>query len=268
MRPGADPARQRQELRAAGRPLMRRVAKILPAAVCALLLAGHMRGAEIRLSAAVSLREAVNELSGIFAGRRPGVRFLRNYGASGMLARQIESGAPADIFISANSEWTDHLRNKGLLDAAGLRIFAYNTLVFAGASGKASSLRDLPALRRIAICSPGIAPAGRYAMEALRRAGIAGQLEGKLLMAKDVRECLMYAERGEVDGAFVYRTDALRSKEATILFTVPQELYPRVAYPMAMTVPGARNRDAAAFFSFLSGAEAKTVLARHGFAVR
>jgi molybdate transport system substrate-binding protein len=75
----------------------------------------------------------------------------------------------------------------------------------------------------------------------------------------------MYAERGEVDGAFVYRTDALLAKQAKILFTVPQELYPKVTYPMSLTVTGAKNKDAAAFFAYLHGDEAKSVLKKYGF---
>jgi len=93
-------------------------------------------------------------------------------------------------------------------------------------------------------------------------------LEKKLVYAKDVRECLMYAERGEVDGAFVYKTDVLLAKQVKILFTVPQELYSRVTYPMALTVSGAKNRDAAAFFGYLHSDEAKAVLVKYGFAAR
>jgi molybdate transport system substrate-binding protein len=98
------------------------------------------------------------------------------------------------------------------------------------------------------------------------KAGLNKQLEKKLVMAKDVRECLMYAERGEVDGAFVYKTDALQAKQAKILFTVPKELYPQVTYPLALTVTGAKNKDAMAFFAYLHGDEAKAVLTKYGFA--
>ena len=129
-------------------------------------------------------------------------------------------------------------------------------------------MQDLIKLERIAIGSPKSVPAGEYAAGALKKAGLDTRLEKKLVMAKDVRECLMYAERGEVDGAFVYRTDALLAKQAKILFTVPQELYPRVTYPMALTIAGAKNRDAVAFISYLRSDEAKTVLSKYGFAAR
>jgi molybdate transport system substrate-binding protein len=233
-----------------------------------LLLAAPAFAGEVSLSVAASLKEVINELSDGFAKTHPGVKFLRNYGASGQLAKQIESGAPSDIFISANLEWMDYLKNKKLVDNASIGTFTYNTLVFAGAPGKASSMQDLLKLDRIAIGSPKSVPAGEYAMEAIKRAGLDKQLAKKLIMARDVRECLMYTERGEVDGGFVYRTDALQSKQAKILFTVPQELYPRVIYPMSMTVAGAKNKDAVSFFHYLHGAVAKAVLARYGFAAR
>lgn len=238
--------------------------------VTALLLfcTSPLRAAEINLFAAASLKEVINELSDTYAARHPGVKVVRNFGASGLLARQIESGAAADLFISANMEWIEYLKTKKQLGDAGSAAFAYNTLVFAGMPGTAASMADLPRLARIAIGSPKSVPAGEYAMEAFTRAGIDKQVAGKLVMARDVRECLMYAERGEVDGALVYHTDALQAKRAKILFTVPQELYRRVTYPMSLTVSGAGSRDAAAFFTYLQGNEARKVLARYGFVTR
>ena len=84
-------------------------------------------------------------------------------------------------------------------------------------------------------------------------------------MARDVRECLMYAERGEVDGAFVYRTDALQAKQARILFTVPRGLYSQVTYPMGLTAAGTKNGEARNFYRFLQSEEAKRVLLKYGF---
>lgn len=247
---------------------MKNVVKMATTLLFLLLLAAPALAGDINLSVAASLKEVINELSDSFAKKHPGVKFLKNYGASGVLAKQIESGAPSDIFIAANLEWMDYLKKKKLVDTASIGTFTYNTLVFAGAPGKASSMQDLKKLERIAIGSPKSVPAGEYAMEAFKKAGIDKQLEKKLIMARDVRECLMYAERGEVDGAFVYKTDALQAKQARILFTVPQELHPRVTYPMALTVAGKNNKDAAAFFAYLHGNEAKPVLARYGFAGR
>ncbi len=221
---------------------------------------------DVNLSVAASLKEVINELTDGYAKKHADVRFLKNLGASGALARQMENGAPADIFISANLEWMDYLKKKKLVDTFSIGIFTYNSLVFVGTPGKASSMQDLVKLDRIAIGSPKSVPAGEYATEAIKKARLDKQLERKLVMAKDVLECLMYAEKGEVDGAFVYKTDALQARQAKILFSVPQALYTKVAYPIALTTTGAKNKDAGAFFDYLHGDEAKAVLKKYGFA--
>ncbi|HEX5772718.1 MAG TPA: molybdate ABC transporter substrate-binding protein, partial [Geomobilimonas sp.] len=130
---------------------------------------------------------------------------------------------------------------------------------------KITAMQDLPRLEKIAIGSPRSVPAGEYAMGALRKAGLDRQLSRKLVMARDVREGLMYAERGEVDGAFVYKTDLLQAKRSRILFVVPRNLYPPISYPQGLTVAGAKKPEAAAFHAFLQSAEAQAVLARYGF---
>lgn len=247
---------------------MKTALKTLSLLVLLVALTSPALAGDINLSVAASLKEVINELSDSFTKKNPSVKFIKNYGASGALAKQIENGAPSDIFIAANQEWMDYLKNKKLVDTASIDTFTYNTLVFAGATGKAASMQDLTKLEKIAIGSPKSVPAGEYAKEAFKNAGMDKQLVKKLVMAKDVRECLLYAERGEVDGAFVYKTDALLAKQAKILFTVPQQLYPRVTYPLALTIAGVKNKDAAAFFAYLHGDEAKAVLAKYGFASR
>jgi len=235
--------------------------------ICLAAFPGMVAAGEIKLFAAASLKEVLNELADGYARKNSSVKIVRNYGASGALAKQIENGAPADIFISANLEWMAYLRDKKLIDASLMGAFTYNTLVFAGSTErKIASMQDLLKLERIAIGSPKSVPAGDYAMYALQKAGIDQQMRKKLVMARDVRECLMYAERGEVDGAFVYKTDALLAKQAKPFFTVPQELYPRITYPMALTVSGSKNRDAAAFHLYLQSGDARAVLEKYGFA--
>jgi molybdate transport system substrate-binding protein len=224
---------------------------------------------QLNISAAASLKESINEMTDKYAAKHPGTTFVKNYGASGALAGQIENGAPADIFISASSEWMDYLKNKSLVDPSSRKDFAYNALVFAGTTTKkVKSMSDLKQLDRIAIGSPKSVPAGEYATEAMKKFGIDQELATKLVMAKDVRECLTYAEMGEVDGAFVYRTDALQAKKATILFVVPEKLHTRVAYPMALTVTGAKNAEAKAFIAWLQSGEAKSVLKKYGFELK
>lgn len=237
--------------------------------LCLMLSTAPVRAAEVHICAAASLKEAVNELADSFSRKHPGVTIVRNFGASGTLAKQIESGAPADIFICANKEWMTYLKGRKLVAPSSVAAFAVNTLVFAGGTGKkVTGMQDLAALGRIAIGSPKSVPAGEYAMESIKKAGLENPLGEKLVFAKDVRESMMYAERGEVDGAFVYRTDALLGKRAKILFTVPQQLYPQVSYPMALTAPGSSSNAAMLFFKFLQSEETKKILKRYGFGIK
>jgi molybdate transport system substrate-binding protein len=231
-----------------------------------LIITAPVMAGALNLSVAASLKEVINELTASYTAKNPSTVFVKNFGSSGTLAGQIENGAPADLFIAANTEWMEYLKKKTLVDGASEKTFAFNSLVFAGTTKKhVSSMNDLPALEKIAIGSPKSVPAGEYAMAAITKSGIEAKLNGKLVMAKDVRECLMYAEIGEVDGAFIYRTDALQAQKAKLLFVVPQKLYPRVVYPMALTVKAAQNSEAKAFKAYLQGAEAQSVLRKFGF---
>ncbi len=237
---------------------------------CALFMtASAARAEELNISAAASLKEVINELSAKYSAQHPETVFIKNFGPSGTLAGQIENGAPSDLFIAANSEWMEYLKGKQLVDASSEKMFAFNSLVFAGTTTKkVRSMSELTKLEKIALGSPKSVPAGDYAMTAITKAGIAEKLSGKLVMAKDVRECLMYAELGEVEGAFVYRTDAMLAQKAKLLFVVPQKLYPRVVYPMALTLKAVHNSEARAFEAFLQGSEAKSVLLRYGFVLK
>lgn len=239
-------------------------------ALVGFLWAGPVSATDVNLSVAASLTDVVKELSGNFAKAHPGTVFRNNFGASGALAKQIENGAPADLFISANVEWMDYLKDKGLMDAKSIGIFAYNELVFVGKPGlKVSSPQDVTKLNRIAIGSPKSVPVGQYATEAFKRAGIEKDLQGKLVMAKDVRECLVYADRGEVEGAFVYKTDALeKAQNVKILFAVDQKLYPRVTYPIGLTVSGGKKSESVEFLKYLQSDEGKKVLKEQGFVTK
>jgi molybdate transport system substrate-binding protein len=245
--------------------------RLFLAVFCFMLLSGLALAADINLSAAASLKEVVTELSEGFAKKNPGVTFHTNFGGSGALAKQIADGAPAHLFIAANPESMDYLKQNKLIEGKDFAIFAFNQLVFVGKPGlNVASLQDTVKLEKIAIGSPKRVPAGQYAMEAFKKAGIDSQLEKKLVMTRDVRECISFVNRGEVDGAFVYKTDAehLMAKDTNILFTVPQDLYPRVTYLMALTVTGNKKDEALAFYRFLQSPEAKMVLSKHGFPVK
>jgi len=235
--------------------------------VCSMVTVPAHAG-DISLSAAASLKDAMQEIIGGFKKTHPDTAVLTNFGASGALAKQTAQGAPTDIFISANDQWLDFVVKEGKADAKNKGVLAYNKLVFAGKKGLAvKSLADLKSLQYIAIGTPASVPAGQYAEQAMRGAGIYEDLakDKKLVMAQDVRQALIYADRGEVDGAFVYQTDAMLAKEAQILLVVPEELYDRVAYPMVITVAGEAKAEAKAFYNYLAGPEAQEILQKFGF---
>jgi molybdate transport system substrate-binding protein len=222
----------------------------------------------IHLSVAASMTDAFKEMMADFAEKHPTVEFLPNFASSGSLAKQIEQGAPSDIFISANPKWMKYLAEKQLIAAGTDRIFAYNQLVFVGEKKSTEvSLKNLTTLDLIALGSPQNVPAGQYAKQAMEQVGVYAELEreNKLIMAKDVRQALIYADRGEVEGAFVYKTDALLAKKAKILFIVPQDLYDRISYPLALTTEGVKNESAKAFYDYMSSPEAIAILTKYGF---
>lgn len=246
-----------------------RTAFLLPAVLCLIFASTAAHADVVRISAAASLREVVNELAERFAHEHPGTTFIKNFGGSGTLARQIENGAPADVVILANIQWMDHLTRKGLIDKTTVAIFARNSLVFVGQSGhKVGCVRDVARLRSVAVGSPKSVPAGEYAVQALDREGLMGVMKNKLVYTRDVREALMYAERGEVDGAFVYRTDAAEAMRVKVLFEVPAHLHSPILNPAALTSAGVRKGAAAAFHSYLNGYEARSILIRYGFDVK
>ncbi|MCB2174004.1 molybdate ABC transporter substrate-binding protein [bacterium] len=225
-------------------------------------------GATVQLSAAASMTDAIKALIMDFGKRHPDAEILANFAASGALAKQIEQGAPADIYISANRTWMDYLAEKELIATNSERIFCYNTLVFVGDPRLGPiTLADIADLELIAIGTPASVPAGHYAKQALIGSGLWDSLaeSNRLMMAKDVRQALIYAERGEVDGAFVYKTDALLAKNASILFSVPDKLYDRVVYPIALTPMGTDNQAARVLFDYLKTPAAAAIIAGFGF---
>lgn len=233
-----------------------------------LVFSVSVQAGQVRVSAAKSMSNLCNNLIEKFQEQHPDVKIVPNFASSGALAKQIEQGAPADIYISANPKWMKHLIENGRIKTGTERIFAHNTLVFVGKpSTDAHSMADLRKLTRVALGSPTSVPAGQYAKQAMDKEGIYDEMleKGQLIMAKDVRQALIYADRGETDGAFVYKTDAMLAVSAGILFEVPPELYNRVTYPVAMTKESDGNADAKLFYEYIVSEAAHPEMARLGF---
>lgn len=226
--------------------------------------------AELRLAVAASLNEVLHEICADYQLGHPDSRCVINAGASGTLAKQIAQGAPTDLFMPAARDWLDYLLAAGLLDQASVAVVAENRLVLVGRPGSVTTLADLPRLRRIALGSPRSVPAGAYAEAALRSAGVYDELaaEHKLVLAQDVRQALVYAERAEVDAAFVYQSDARLARRAQVLLVVDARLHAPIVYPMALTPQGARKPDVRAFYVYLQSPAVAALLQRHGFIPR
>ena len=224
--------------------------------------------AELTVSAASSLTDAFKAVAQAFEARHPGSRVRLNLGASGVLMRQIEQGAPVDVLASADTESMDQAERLGLLRADTRASFAANRLVLAQARS-AAPLRDLAELqdgriRRIAMGQPTLVPAGRYARTALLDAGLWEPLQARYIYTQNVRQALDYLARGEVDAAFLYATDLqVRLADVVAVFEVTGT--GPIRYPVAVTTRSRQPEAATAFVAFLLDTEAQDLLRQHGF---
>jgi molybdate transport system substrate-binding protein len=234
-------------------------------------LPARAEGQELTFSVAISMKDAVEALGRRFTEARPGLVLRYNFGSSGELQKQIEAGAPVDLFISAASRQMDELERKRLIDPATRRVFARNVLVVVKPRDSALDLArpgDLldARVRNLVVGNPRTVPAGQYSEDSLRALGLWDRLRPKLVFAENVRQALDYVARGEVDAGLVYATDAaLRAREVTEAFRPPAGTYGPVVYPVAVVRDSKHPRLAQEFITLLLGAEAQTVLARLGF---
>ncbi len=226
---------------------------------------------EIIVSAAISLKDAFEEIGRVYERRNSGARVVFNFASSGGLMRQIESGAPADVFASASQKEMDELEKKGLIAPVTKTDFAENTPVLIVPRNAGTGLRGFPGLakskvKRIAAGNPITVPAGRYAAQVFRYYNLSGRIRDKLIYAENVRQVLDYVARGEVDAGVVYRTDALtRPSEVRIVAEAPEASHRPTVYPIAEIKGSANDAAARAFISFVTSAEGEKILARYGF---
>ena len=225
--------------------------------------------APITVSAAVSLTDALTAVAREYATREHGdVRF--NFAASNVLARQITSGAPVDVFISADEDQMNIVATAGMV-APDTRVdLLANQLVIVVPSDRPrtfTSVRDLadPAFKRIALGDPAAVPAGVYAREYLEKEGLWGAIAPRVVAAVSVRAALSAVEAGAADAAIVYRTDARMSLRASLAWVVPAAAGPRIRYPAAVMETSTRPDQARRFVDFLRSAAASPIFERFGF---
>lgn len=223
--------------------------------------------------AAASLKNALDDIAGdwVQAGH---AKPLISYAASGPLSKQIEAGAPADLFISADLDWMDYLQKKSLIKPDSRFTLLGNKLVLVAPKSSDARITLAPGAQlgvmigdgRLAIGEPKSVPAGKYAQQALEKLGLWDQVSGKLAMADSVRSALFLVGRGEAAAGIVYQTDAAVEPNVKIIAAFPEDSHPPILYPAAI-VASSTNPDAAVFLAFVRQQKARSVFEHQGFDV-
>jgi molybdate transport system substrate-binding protein len=240
-----------------------------------LLLAGScaVHAAEVTVLAAASLTDALGRIDADFE-QATGHKVKAAFGGSSALAKQLEKGAPADLFISADVPWMDYVAKANLIDAGSRSNLLGNHLVLVGPAGATETVTidanfDLAgALKggKLSVADTSAVPAGKYAKAALENLGLWSKVEGSLAQGENVRAALALVERGEAPLGIVYQTDALVAT-VKVLATFPDDSHPPIIYPVALTLQGAKSDAAEAYLAYLKSDAAKAVFAEAGFVI-
>jgi molybdate transport system substrate-binding protein len=232
--------------------------------------ASEQKSGEITVSAAASLTEAFKDMESKFETENPGVDVSLNFASSGNLRKQIEGGAPADVFASADQKNMNTLANETLIDNSSREDFAQNSLVLivpANSTLNITGVKDLTdsKVEKIGVGNPDTVPVGNYTRTAMTEAGLWNQLESKAVFAEDVKSVLTYVERGEVDAGFVYMSDAMSAEPGTIKVVTNVSVSTPVKYPIAIVSSSQDKKDSQKFIDFVTGAEGQKILQNYGF---
>ncbi|WP_246174641.1 molybdate ABC transporter substrate-binding protein [Pandoraea bronchicola] len=248
---------------------MLRRALSVAAVGASLLFAGHAAAQQV--FAAASMKDALDDLSAAYT-KETGKKPVLVYGASSTLARQIEKGAPADVFISADQDWMDYAQKHDLIDTSTRRNLLGNELVLIAPATTTGDIdlkpgADLDARLgngKLAMGDPAHVPAGLYGKAALEKLGIWSKVQGKVAAADNVRNALLLVARGEAPYGIVYKTDANAEKRVRIAGTFPAGSHAPIVYPVAVTKQ-ANRADADPFYKFLQTPTAQATFQRFGF---
>jgi molybdate transport system substrate-binding protein len=228
---------------------------------------------DVLVFAAASLKNALDEANSLFLFENgSGVRV--SYGASSALAKQIESGAPADVFISADLDWMDYVAERKLIKPDTRAKFLGNRLVLVANAdskilltiGPNFPLAQALGNNRLAMADPSAVPAGKYGKAALEKLGVWDSVAGKIAPAQDVRAALVLVSRGEAPLGIVYQTDAAADKNVKVIATFPESSHPPIIYPMAI-LAGSTNGVAPVYVQYLLSPKAEPFFEKRGFSV-
>lgn len=230
----------------------------------------HAQASEIKLYAAASLTDALTELSGSYQKSHPDILIKKSFSGSSTLAKQIENGAGADIFISADNDWADYLQKRGLLIQASAKKILHNELVLVAPTGSETKVIfdksfNLNASFSGHLCTGDTAsvPVGKYAKQSLTYYKWWDDIKPRIVGTDDVRTALAFVERAECNLGIVYKTDALLSKKIKVVGTFPTESHAPIEYPGALTKNA--TAESKQFWTFLQSDEAKIVFLKYGF---
>lgn len=224
----------------------------------------------IIVSAAASLTEAFTDIEKEFEIDNPNIDVVCNFAASGTLRTQIEGGAVVDVFASAAQDQMDMLASKGLIYNDTREDFVKNSLVMIVPAGNVlgiTSMQDLtkPEVDKISIGNPDTVPAGKYAKEGLTIAGIWDRVSSKTLLAENVKQALVYVERGEAEAGFVFSTDASSAESGSIEVITSVPVTTPITYPIAVVSSTQHEEDSQLFIDFVTGEKGKSILEQYGF---
>lgn len=224
----------------------------------------------ITICAAASLKEAFDEIKPKFEAEK-GIKLTYNFGASGTLQKQIEEGAPADVFISAGKKQMDALEGKKLVDKESRKNLLNNKLVLIVPNEQKDKIKTVSDLVgkdvKISIGQPESVPAGQYAKDSLTYLKLWDNLSNKVVYAKDVKQVVAYVEKGEVAAGFVYNSDATVLKNSSIVQVIDEKSHKPIAYPEAIVSASKDKESAKAFLEYLNTDTAKQIFKKYGFDV-
>ncbi|TYP78153.1 molybdate transport system substrate-binding protein [Paenibacillus methanolicus] len=230
--------------------------------------AAKTKKTELLVSAAASLKDSLGDIEKQYEKTHANIDLTFNFGSSGTLQKQIEQGAPADLFFSAGQKQMDALKKEELVDTSATILRNSLVMIVSSDSDLAfTTVKELTAksIKKVAIGQPESVPAGQYAKETLTARKTWDALQDKLVYAKDVRQVLNYVETGNADAGFVYRTDALTSRKARIAINVDARAHAPIVYPAGIVKATEHPAEAKAFFAYLKTKEAAAVFAKYGF---
>jgi len=224
------------------------------------------------VSAAASMTDALQAVNDLYIQKNANVKITANFASSGTLQKQIEQGAPADVFISAAAKQMNALQDEGLIVDDTRQDLLNNKVVLVVPTDSNVEISDFTDLinddvKQVAIGDPEFVPAGTYGKQALELLGIYEQVQAKLILGSDVRNVLSYVESGNVDAGIVYATDAAITDNVKIAAAAPDEINSKIVYPVAV-IKGSDNVDVAvSYINFLFGDEAAVIFEEYGFSV-